>query len=120
MPDQHPCPRPSSFPSPPLTHDHRSPPLIEALGKEPDVDVLPAMLDAVSSIVDVVEPSMLQEEWVGSSFEKFSKILSEADERRQERLKRQGTEDFDEEELEALEEENQAEEELFDQVRGVD
>uniref|UniRef100_A0A7R9V0M6 TOG domain-containing protein n=1 Tax=Chlamydomonas euryale TaxID=1486919 RepID=A0A7R9V0M6_9CHLO len=92
------------------------PPLIEALGKEPDVDVLPAMLDAVSSIVDVVEPSMLQEEWVGSSFEKFSKILSEADERRQERLKRQGTEDFDEEELEALEEENQAEEELFDQV----
>ena len=31
---------------------------------------------------------------------------------------RQGTEDFDAEELEALEEENQAEEELFDQVWG--
>jgi hypothetical protein len=40
------------------------PPLIEALGKEPDVDVLPATLDAVSSIVDMVEPGMIQQEWV--------------------------------------------------------
>lgn len=92
------------------------PPLIEALGKEPDVDVLPATLEAVSSIVDMVEPGMIQEEWVKSTFEKFSKILKEAEERRQERLKRQNTEDFDGEELEALQEENQQEEELFDQV----
>ena len=60
----------------------------------------------------------LQAEWVGSAFEKFVKVLKEADARRVERHKRQGTEDFDAEELEALEEENQAEEELFDQVRG--
>lgn len=92
------------------------PPLIEALGKEPDVDVLPATLDAVSSIVDMVEPGMIQQEWVQTAFEKFSKILREAEERRQQRLKRTKTEDFDAEELEALEEENQAEEELFDQV----
>ncbi|KAG1673229.1 hypothetical protein FOA52_013109 [Chlamydomonas sp. UWO 241] len=92
------------------------PPLVEALGKEPDVDVLPAMLDAVSSIVDMVEPAMIQEEWVSKAFEKFAKILTEAEERRVERLKRQNTEDFDAEELEALEEENQQEEELFDQV----
>ena len=57
-----------------------------------------------------------QAEWVGSAFEKFVKVLKEADARRVERHKRQGTEDFDAEELEALEEENQAEEELFDQV----
>ena len=56
---------------------------------------------------------------MSGAFEKFSKILKEADERRNERLKRQGTEDFDAEELEALEEENQAEEELFDQVGGI-
>lgn len=42
--------------------------------------------------------------------------MKDAEERRQERLKRQNTEDFDAEELEALEEENQAEEEVFDQV----
>lgn len=92
------------------------PPLVEALGKEPEVEVLPATLDAVSSIVDLVTPTMIQEEWVKGTFEKLSKILKDAEERRQERLKRQNTEDFDAEELEALEEENQAEEELFDQV----
>ena len=30
------------------------------LSQEPDVDVLPATLDAVSSIVDMVEPGMIQ------------------------------------------------------------
>jgi hypothetical protein len=34
------------------------PPLVEALGKEPDVDVLPTTLDAVSSIVDMVSHEM--------------------------------------------------------------
>lgn len=68
------------------------PPLIEALGKEPDVDVLPSTLESVSSIIDMVEPSMIQEEWVKNTFEKFAKILKEAEERRQERLKRQNTE----------------------------
>eukprot|EP00798_Chlamydomonas_sp_ICE-L_P025737 gene25737-11397_t len=92
------------------------PPLVEALGKEPDVDVQSTMLDSVSEIVDMVDASMLQEEWVSAVFVKFGNILTSAEERRQERLKRQGTEDFDEEELEALEEENQQEEELFDQV----
>ncbi len=42
--------------------------------------------------------------------------MVDAEGRRTERLKRQNTEDFDAEELEALKEENQAEEELFDQV----
>jgi vacuolar-type H+-ATPase subunit E/Vma4 len=60
---------------------------------------------------------MISADWVASVFEKFSKILKDADERRTERLKRKGTEDFDEEELEALEEENEAEEALFDEVR---
>lgn len=43
----------------------------------------------------------------------------QADKRRSDRASRRSTEDFDAEEAEALEAENELEEELFDQVRGV-
>jgi hypothetical protein len=44
-------------------------------------------------------------------------VIGASEKRRAERLKRQATEDFDEEEAAALEEENEVEEELLDQVR---
>lgn len=42
-----------------------------------------------------VDPGLLAPEYVGLAFERFSRILKEAEERRQERLKRTATEDFD-------------------------
>jgi len=91
-------------------------PMIDILNKEPDVDVQSALLDSVSEMVELVEPTMLKPEWVEHVFKKFSHILTSAEERRQERLKRREAEDFDVEDLQELEEENQQEEELFDQV----
>lgn len=44
-------------------------------------------------------------------------ILKDSESRRKERNKRRHAEDFDEEELEALELENETEEEVVDQVR---
>ncbi len=46
-------------------------------------------------------------------------MITASEKRRAERLKRQATEDFDEEEAAALEEENFVEEELLDQVQCV-
>ena len=47
--------------------------------------------------------------------ETFEEILTESLDRRAERNKRATTEDFDEEEMEALEDEQAAEDEVFDQ-----
>lgn len=91
-------------------------PLMEALHKEPDTDVASAMLDSVSEIVELLEPAMLEEAMVSEAFTQFGHILKASEQRREERMKRKGTEDFDEEELEELEMENEQEEELFDQV----
>lgn len=46
----------------------------------------------------------------------LSFVLPQADKRRAERVARRATEDFDAEEAEQIEVENEAEEELFDQV----
>ncbi|MEW5314066.1 MAG: hypothetical protein WDW38_005590 [Sanguina aurantia] len=91
-------------------------PLMEALGKEPEPSVIASILDSIVEIVEMVDPQLLKQEWVKTAFERFAKVLVGAEERRQERQKRQAGEDFDEEELETLEEENEIEEELFDQV----
>ncbi|GFH17489.1 importin N-terminal domain-containing protein, partial [Haematococcus lacustris] len=96
--------------------DYIWPAMMEALGKEPETDIQATSMDSISEIVELVEPSMLSQEQVSSAFQRFTRILKASEERRTERLKRQSTEDFDEEELEALEQENEAEEELFDQV----
>ena len=60
------APMPCIRPVPPplktshLLHPFPHPPPPLPLSQEPDVDVLPATLDAVSSIVDMVEPGMIQ------------------------------------------------------------
>lgn len=46
----------------------------------------------------------------------FKEVLDKSFERTAERAQRQRTEDFDEEELEALQEENEAETDIFDQI----
>jgi len=91
-------------------------PAVLALKREPEPDVQASMLDALAEVVDLVEPGMLNTAQVEGAFGAFSSILAAAESRRSERAKRAGAEDFDEEEAEALEEENEAEEELFDQV----
>ncbi|KAK9810031.1 hypothetical protein WJX72_003666 [[Myrmecia] bisecta] len=89
-------------------------PITEAMQKEPDTEVLSDMLEAVEEIVDIVGPALLSSEQLGMAFERFKTVLETSTQRRMERLQRQQAEDFDDEEAEALEEENEAEEDLLD------
>jgi hypothetical protein len=70
----------------------------------------------LAEIVDLAEPSQLTPQQVEAAFTAFNAILTAANTRRSQRSKRAAAEDFDEEEEEALAAENEAEEELYDQV----
>ena len=61
------------------------------------------------------EAGELVREHLPAMLETFKVLLTESLERRAERNKRAGTDDFDEEEMQALEEEQEAEDEVFDQ-----
>jgi len=89
------------------------PPLISALGKEPEVEIQAVMLEALAECAG--ESGELVREFIPKMLETFEEILTESLERRAERNKRASTEDFDEEEMEALEDEQAAEDEVFDQ-----
>lgn len=94
-----------------------APPLVECLLKEPDEELQIAMLDALGEVIEQVEPAVVGPELPVQIFAMADKLLVKAEERRKSREARARHEDFDEEEREALEEEDQVEEELFDQVR---
>jgi hypothetical protein len=87
--------------------------LISALGKEPEVEIQAVMLEALAECAG--ESGELVREFIPKMLETFEEILTESLERRAERNKRASTEDFDEEEMEALEDEQAAEDEVFDQ-----
>lgn len=90
-------------------------PLVEAVGKEPDAELLVTMLEAVDELVDIAEgPKLLPLEELTKLFEAFAVIMEAYEDRRKDRLKRMASEDFDAEEGEALEEEHEAETELLD------
>eukprot|EP00878_Enallax_costatus_P012560 GHUV01013118.1.p1 GENE.GHUV01013118.1~~GHUV01013118.1.p1 ORF type:complete len:1009 (+),score=321.88 GHUV01013118.1:364-3390(+) len=91
-------------------------PLIAAIKKEPEPDITAAMLDSLAEIVDLAEPGQLSGPQVQAAFGALQNILTAAEGRRTQRNKRVAAEDFDEEEEEALAAENEAEEELYDQV----
>uniref|UniRef100_A0A7S0VCH6 TOG domain-containing protein n=1 Tax=Polytomella parva TaxID=51329 RepID=A0A7S0VCH6_9CHLO len=97
------------------------PPLMEALGREPDEEITATLLDGVAEIVEMIPDAkvMVEQKWIEEAFNAFDTVLKKAEERRKERLSRQAAEDFDEEERAALEEENEVEEELFDQVASA-
>ena len=61
------------------------------------------------------EAGELVRDHLPAMLETFKVLLTESLERRAERNKRAGTDDFDEEEMQALEEEQEAEDEVFDQ-----
>lgn len=92
--------------------------LMTALGKESEPAVIDSMVEAVRDIVDLM-PEMLTDEQKAHAFKAMEKVMAQCLERRTERLKRKQSEDFDEEEAEALREENELEEELVQQVANT-
>ena len=74
------------------------------------------MLEALAEFVELADREMLGEGMVATAFERLKEIMGDSEARRRERNKRRHAEDFDAEELEALEMENEAEEEVADQV----
>jgi len=91
------------------------PPLVEALAKEIDPEVVHVFLTSVEEVVDVLDgPNLLPTELLSPVFASFSTVLDDYEERRAARMERTEGEDFDEEEREALQEEHEAESELLD------
>ena len=89
------------------------PPLVKALAKEPEVEIQAAMLESLADCAGVA--GELISEHITSMISEFEKTLKTSLERRAERNKRAETEDFDGEEMEALNDEQAAEDEVFDQ-----
>ncbi|KAH1194365.1 Importin-5 [Glycine max] len=95
--------------------DYIIPNLVEALHKEPEVEICASMLDALNECIQV-SGSHLDEKQVRSIVDEIKQVLTASSSRKHERAERAKEEDFDAEERELLNEENEQEEELFDQV----
>ncbi|KAL9233010.1 hypothetical protein vseg_008055 [Gypsophila vaccaria] len=95
--------------------DYIIPPLVEALNKEPEVEICSSMLDALKECVQVAGP-LLDESQVRSIVNEIKHVITASSMRKADRAERAKAEDFDAEEGELLNEENEQEEELFDQV----
>ena len=94
------------------------PPLVEALPKEQDLDVLGAAMEAVGEIATVLgpelAPQMVDPALLQRAFACFAEVMDASEARREERRERAKGEDFDEEEREALEEEDEEDEAVVD------
>ncbi|KAL9233007.1 hypothetical protein vseg_008053 [Gypsophila vaccaria] len=95
--------------------DYIIPPLVEALNKEPEVEICSSMLDALKECVQVAGP-LLDENQVRCIVNEIKHVITASSMRKADRAERAKAEDFDAEEGELLNEENEQEEELFDQV----
>ncbi|RYR53963.1 hypothetical protein S245_020863 [Arachis hypogaea] len=95
--------------------DYIIPNLVEALHKEPEVEICASMLDALNECIQVSGPH-LDEKQVRSIVDEIKQVITASSSRKLERAERAKEEDFDAEERELLKEENEQEEELFDQV----
>ncbi|XP_061343320.1 uncharacterized protein LOC133289409 [Gastrolobium bilobum] len=95
--------------------DYVIPNLVEALHKEPEVEICASMLDALNECIQVSGPH-LDEKQVRSIVNEIKQVITASSSRKHERAERAKEEDFDAEEKELLKEENEQEEELFDQV----
>ncbi|KAK9664646.1 hypothetical protein RND81_14G058200 [Saponaria officinalis] len=91
------------------------PPLVEALNKEPEVEICSSMLDSVKECIQIAGP-LLDENQVRCIVNEIKHVITASSLRKTERAERAKAEDFDAEEGELLNEENEQEEELFDQV----
>ncbi|XP_065851907.1 uncharacterized protein [Euphorbia lathyris] len=95
--------------------DYIVPALVEALHKEPEVEICASMLDALTECLQV-SGSLLDQSQVRSIVDEIKQVITDSTQRKNERAERTKAEDFDAEEEELLREENAQEEELFDQV----
>ncbi|XP_021714948.1 importin-5-like [Chenopodium quinoa] len=98
--------------------DYIVPALVEALHKEPDVEISASMLDALNECIQV-SGTLLDEGQVRAIVDEIKQVLTASSSRKRERSERAKAEDFDAEEGELLKEENEQEEELFDQVGEI-
>ncbi|GMH20087.1 hypothetical protein Nepgr_021928 [Nepenthes gracilis] len=95
--------------------DYIVPALVEALHKEPEVEICSSMLDALNECIQISGP-LLDESQVRSIVDEIKEVITASSTRKGEREQRTKAEDFDVEEGELLKEENEQEEELFDQI----
>lgn len=91
------------------------PPMVDALAKEIEPEVVHTFLVSIEEVVDVLNgPALLPLDQMAPVFASFNTVLADYEERRASRMERAEGEDFDAEEQEALEEEHEAEGELLD------
>ncbi|GAB2295429.1 hypothetical protein Dimus_038356 [Dionaea muscipula] len=95
--------------------DHIIPALVEALHKEPEVDICSKMLDAINECVEI-SGLLLDDGQVRSIVDEIKQVIIASSLRKRERKKRTKAEDFDAEEKELLMKENEQEEKLFEKV----
>lgn len=95
--------------------DYIIPVLVEALHKEPEVEICASMLAALSECIQT-SGLLLDERQVRSIVDEIKQVMLASSSRKQERADRAKVEDFDTEEGELLKEENELEEEVFEGV----
>lgn len=98
--------------------DYIIPALVEAIPKEPDTEICASMLDALNECLQISGP-LLDENQVRSIVNEIKQVITASSSRKRERAERAKAEDFDAEEGELLKEENEAEEEVFEQVGEI-
>ncbi|PPD82642.1 hypothetical protein GOBAR_DD20432 [Gossypium barbadense] len=91
--------------------DYIIPALVEALHKEPEVEICGSMLDSLNECIETFIDYFNS----ASLWEVELMVITASSARKQERAERAKAEDFDEEEGEMLKEENEQEEEVFGQ-----
>ena len=90
-------------------------PLLDALKIEPEMFVSEAQLQSLSELVTACG-EFISPEAMGVVMQRLQAAVQKSSERREERNSRREAEDFDEEEQIALEEENEAEDDIMDAV----
>ncbi|XP_059462421.1 uncharacterized protein LOC132191425 [Corylus avellana] len=95
--------------------DYIIPALVEALHKEPEVEICASMMDALNECIQISGP-LLDVSQVRCIVDEIKQVITASSSRKQQRSERAKAEDFDAEEGELLKEENEQEEEVFNQV----
>lgn len=95
--------------------DYIIPALVEALHKEPEVEICASMLDSLNECAELAG-QLLNEGQVRSIVDELKHVITASSTRKRERAERTKAEDFDADEGDLLKEENEQEEEVFNQV----
>ncbi|KAL8142865.1 hypothetical protein V2J09_015897 [Rumex salicifolius] len=95
--------------------DYIVPALVEALHKEPEIEICSSMLDSLNQCIQI-SGLIFEEGQVRSIVDEIKEVITASSSRKREREDRAKAEDFDAEEGELIREENEQEEELFDQI----